>query len=1041
MTPSLVRVLVRDRSFTVKVWMALITGLAILSWLSIPKEVLPRESVPEFLYVGIEATEPSSVEQMETLLGLPLEGLVKTLPGLRKYNTSVTARGVSLSLTFRPRTSIDEVSFQLTEGLQSMADLGLLDMRKVSINQLNPEAVAVMKLSMRPQHIRNPVKVIGEDLRGLIEAIPQVSKVEVIGLEPRVLQINVRPKELQALGVSPAQLLAKVRTEAVRESVGDLLIDGSDISLSVLLRSEKMALPELLNKSISPSSMKLGLLAPIEVRSKQHHEVYHDSGEFAVFLEVFHREGANLFELNNEISQLIAKLPERSDDLSQLHIHPIFDRTEDLKNGISEVFSALGQAMVISFLVVLLFLRHFGLTLLVCLSIPLSLLLTVMIMHFQGSSLNLLSLSGLILSVGMVVDNAVIVIENIQKKRAQYQSFLHAAAEGAAEMAPALLMSTLSTITIFIPAAFVEGGDSFTDILKAFQLPMIAALISGYVISLLFVPIAASWITIKPEYERSMSQFQDRVFRMSSPLFRFAYDQRWLCLTFGILASLAGLNWIKGVELVDLDPPRDPFVQIQVNYGAEVATLERRVAYLALEKKFLAAREELGFRVLLSEFNPQGNYGQFSFYPKQRIPQDEDLDALQLRVRDYARTFTLAVGERLDLGDGFAGQLSLPRQTFRFSGPRISRMLELQTELGRQIEKIENVSRVKTELEDRGQRALVFVPNTTSLRRSGLDLAGVTSQLASRSSSVTVTGLNLNGEPAVLRVAVRDDEKQGLDSILGFRLKNPDGNEILLGDLGEFRTDYFLQQGSRRQGISHTQMTVQFASGLTSKELNQARAQVSQLVQSYDYPTGYGLQDASGVDFTELNQKSQFLIGFAVFLIFLFLGALYESFLAPIAILFTVPVSLIFGVCGLRALGMPLDVMGRFSLLILTGVAINASIILVDVIRQFQREGLSLRLAIQRGCAERLMAVLMSTAVQVLGVLPIALGNAKIMGIPYSSLGVTIISGVLFSTLMTLIVLPAVYSILDSFEKSLSRSTQSSSSHTLAAEGSGSKAA
>lgn len=239
-------------------------------------------------------------------------------------------------------------------------------------------------------------------------------------------------------------------------------------------------------------------------------------------------------------------------------------------------------------------------------------------------------------------------------------------------------------------------------------------------------------------------------------------------------------------------------------------------------------------------------------------------------------------------------------------------------------------------------------------------------------------------------------------------------------DLGNFIMLPTIKNITRQDGTANNKLLLYFHESLNDSDLRMTKLAVKDTIQNFDFPSGYGPpKNESDIRIEEMQQKGDFIIYFSVLLIYLTLASIFESFLIPLAILFTIPLAILFGIAGLLVFGMDLDVMARLSLIILVGSAVNGSIILIDLIQELRRKGYRREEALIQSCVRRFGAVIMSAAIQVLGILPVAMGKAKLMGIPYASLGVSMISGITFSTIMTLILLPLIYELMDRVENRL----------------------
>ncbi len=1011
--------LIRHKTFAVTIVMILLTVLSIAAWVKIPIEVMPKENTPPFLFLRANAKESMSPDRQELALTMPLEGAVRTLPGLIKFNSSTNSRSTSLSLTYRPHTNLDLASFQLQEALQDLESKGILDMRQISISRLNPEASAVLKLSVTQEGaMQSPVGLLKEDLRLGLEAIPEISKVEIIGTDSPVYQYSIPISRAEEAGFSGADLSSILSFQSFQDSLGSAPLTNSESLTAIKARLLLKDLDQIRSQSLGKgSTISISQISMEKVIDKSKEEISRKNGEMAIFLEIYAKDSANLFALTNHLKAYLARIKNDNSPLSKLGFDFVFNKTDDLKSAISDVFEALYQSVLITFAIVYLFLRRWRQTALIAISIPSTLLLTIFILYLKGVSLNILTLSGLILGIGMVVDNAVLIVGRIDELRAAGLRHQDAAARASSDVTKALLMSMATNAFIFLPVAFIEGGDSFTDILKAFQVPILASLASSLVVALILLPlITMFWKSKSVDSGASQSEMEtsEKIVRG----FRWIQGRRKpIAIGTAVLLFLVTKS-ISGIQQTDIESPRDPYSSINVRFAPETDPLKRREIFEDIEKKILALQPE--FRFAVSDFNPEYANGSILVYPHDTANKDEELQRLDERLKKFADEIPLRPGVAVSLGFE-AGPIGKTRrqEVLKITGPRTAQITDLLASLGEKFKQVKGVETVHLEKDESDNISLIFLPQEEVIVHYGLDLPKISQAISASMGSASVSNLNLNGQVVGARInLVPASGEWNLASLRALRIKVGEHSFVNFADLGRLIPFNFPGNISRTSGIATGKIFVYFQESLSESDFRSARDRVQSLFRRETFPNGYGVpKNDADQRVQEMQEKGNFIIGLSLVLIYLLLGGMLESFFMPFALLFTIPLAILFGIVGLVLFGMDLDVMARLSLVILVGSGVNGAIILIDLINTLRAQGYRREDAVVLGCARRFKAVLMSMSIQVIGVLPVALGKAKIMGIPYSSLGIVIISGMLFSTLVTLVILPMVYEVVDDFEQ------------------------
>ena len=987
----------------------------------IPIEIMPKENTPPFMYVNIKSNEVLSPESQEITLGFPVEGVLRSLPNIKSFKTKVSKNSINLAINYYPSTNMELAFIQMQEGLQVLEDKDILQMKNVTITKFNPESSPIVKVSIQiPRTITDSKKFIEEQIKPGLESIEGVIKLDLSGADSQNFEYDLNIEKVYQLGIDLKQLSSIISLEQVRKSLGLMLDKTSSRLFSVNLRTKEATLKDFTSQSLKKDGQfDVAKFARKKVIKPYEKAINHDTGKKAIVIDIYASEDANLFNINKDIRKYFFKLV-NTEKYRDVKVSFILDRTQELKDAISDVLSNLILAILITFLVVFSFKRKLKITILISTIIPLALVMTVMLLYSKGTSLNLLTLSGLILSIGLIVDNAIVVVERIYQFVEQGASLVSAASKGAIDMAIPLLMSTLTTVIIFLPAAFVDSGDSFTDMLKSFQVPVIGALSSSYFLSLLSIPLI--FLFLKPKAEAKTDSYG--LSSSSKFIFAYLYEKRFISFVLIGLSLWGLLNYISSIEQTDLDSPRDPFVTLSVSFTPETKAKFRFNEFLLVEKELLKRQNELNLKFILAEFSSTYTSGSFSLYPKTDTGAEIDdiLDDLKKNLINYTDNRKSKVGMMISAtGESIGNYTFKKRKSFKFEGPKFIKLLSISQKIKDSLLGIEGVDRIKLENEEKGKFSFVVVPNKELLKSYNLSTDKIPNLVKPYLNDISAGQVRFNGELIGTKISVKNEYgKWDMESLQNLQIVLPGNRFLRFGDIGQWIPSYELKMFKREAGKASLGLYVYFQDGLSHRKIRTLKAKISGLVNDYSFPKGYGLEsDKRGLALAEMGAKTNFVVFLSVFLIYLLLAGLYESFLIPFAILFTVPFAIIFGVLGLKFHGLTLDPMARLGLIILVGIVVNNAIVLVDVIMKLISNGMRKSDAIIHGCSERLGAILMTSTTTIIGILPVAFGNAKIMGIPYSSLGITIMYGMLFSTIITLILLPIAFDFCFSAEEKL----------------------
>ncbi len=1020
--------------FSLTLLSVLLICMSILAWLKIPLEVTPAEQTPSFLFLKAGMTQDYAPVQAEASITQLVEGAVKTLPGLIEYSSRTASRAVSVSITLRPGTSLDLATVQLQEALQPIIERGLIDPKGVSIARFNPDASSMVRMSISDEAglLDLPV-VISEEIRPLLEAIPEVSKVELTSAEPDNLNMDLSIGRLRGLGIEPETLRSRARPTSVRESLGQMLNADRTESVSVRAKLTVESLDQFRNQVVSSASaLRLGDLAPLRLSPAYLKTASHVQGKQAVFVELFLRDRADPFALERKLKATIQQIESNPRFRDALKINWVMNRVDDLRGALADVQSSLIQSVMITFGVIFLFIRKLGRTALISATIPLTLILTVALLYIGGFTLNIMTLSGLILGIGMVVDNVILVVDRTVELRAQGIPLGRALAEAGSQSTPALLMATLTNGIIFLPVAFSDSSDSFVTLLKAFQAPILATLGASLVLAVLMLP---ALVRPFPRVVASTASETDNP--KVRAFFQRVFKHRQKAAFISILGLVFIAERVSSIPQTDLEPPTDPWVTIQLKFGAEVPVTERRSIYDKVEGALLA-QADLDFKTLASTYFAGSQAATFQVYPKEASDPDRALISLERRLKDWIPTWRVAPGTKLVVGyeSESGGDGQAPRKLLTFEGPRSSELDALLDKLKDDLSKTTGVSRVLAERDAFGTKEFLFAPNEAKLSQMGLTPGELAVKINASLHSGMVGPFQLNGKQVGIKISLHPSDaaqnsEWNLNELERLQLATRSGRLVSLKALGSVVPVSRLSTISRKQGIVRSRLAVEFTEPLYSPKSQVAWRKVQQTANSFEFPPGYGPQIPESLDkLAQMQKNMMFMMLLSSLLIYLVLGAAFESLFMPVIVLFTIPGAILSGVFGLWLMSKDLDVMARLSLVILVGIGVNNAIILLDLIQNLRKQGFSRKDAVVLGCTQRFRAILMTTSIQILGVLPVALGNSKIMGIPYASLGIAVISGMTLSTIMTFAIIPWMYDIVSRLEDSsvLSPSLQETAS-------------
>ncbi len=1060
-------------SHPVTVWMvtlaAVVFGLTALGRLDM--RLLPEIRYPSLtVQTEFPGTAPVDVENLVTR---PLEESVGVVPGLRKIH-SISQAGVSqITLEFNWGTPMDYAALDVRE--------------KIDLVRLPGEATVPLLLKYDPS--QDPVVRIGLSgdaplvqlrnvadnvLKKEIEALTGVAAARVSGGLEEEIRVEVDEAKLAGLGIPIGVINSTLQMENINASGGHLRDRNAEYIVRTLSRFEDLTdIANVTIGNIDGKSVRLGEVADIVRTHRDRTTVTHIDGRESVEIAVYKEGDANVVEMAQRVGGHLDRLRQQLPEGMALEI--LFDQSVFIARAVKEVRNNALIGGVLAVVVLFVFLRDFRSTLIIGIAIPISIVATFILMLTRGVSLNIMSLGGLALGVGMLVDNSIVVLEAIHRRReeaAPDADPVDIAARGAGEVAGAVTASTLTTLAVFVPIVFVVVGVA-GQIFRDQALTVTFSLAVSLIVALTFTPMAVAFGQRRGRAEETPAPRTGWYASWS----RYATGRRFvrwlrlggLFLTLGLplLVIRAGYFVLTGLKyavqwlLWPLTRTFEVvFPRLQDGYGRILAAaLGHRPLVLLLVLALGLGAAALWPR-LGSELVPPLARGEFTLALE--LPEGTPLDRTDAVVADVERKLSDLPGIAR-----VAAAVGVSRDAQTTAQRRKENRAEVQVRLTEATAEAESAAleRIRTVLAGyenltmklRRQSLMAFgapvevnvygysledLQHTADAVRERLDavdgLRDLRLSMMPGSPEVQVTfdrdklnryGLRLGEVAETVRGKVRGtvasrfrDRERHVD----IRVLNT-GNQrntltavrgLIITELdgvpitlGSVATMKVVTGPAEIHRLASKRVAI-VSANLSGRDLGSVTRDIRAALAGLSLPAGVTVEMGGQNDEMDSSFRSlRMAILLAVFLVYLVMAAQFESFVYPLIIMFTVPLALTGAVYGLYLGGMSISVIAVIGAIMLAGIVVNNGIVLVDRINQLRRAGLELGEAVVRAGSERLRPILMTTATTVLGLLPMALGIGEGAELR-APLAVTVISGLLLATLLTLIVVPVIYTLL-----------------------------
>jgi len=973
----------------------------------IASRLLPLEKFPDIEFPGIFIQIPyegSTPEEVERLITRPVEEALATLSGVEQMFSSSSEGQAQVFLQFGWDQSMGAKGIEARAKVDSVRHLLPEDVRRILVftGSLGDQPVLQLRISS-DRDLSDSFDLLDRLLKRRIERIEGVSRVELHGVEAREIRILLKPDRLVRHGVDIASLRDLLMRSNFAVSAGK--ITAGEQRFSVRPRGEFTSVEQIRDIAIDESGLRLRDVADVELRIPDRNYGRHLDQKYAVGVAVSKTTGANLVDVTDRVIaevEEIGKLPQ----MQGINIFSLDNQGDSVKDSLSDLLNAGLVGGLLAIIVLYLFLRQVSTTLIVTASVPFSILITLGAMYFFGLTLNILSMMGLMLAVGMLVDNAVVVTESIFRERAESDlNPRESTLKGVREVGLAVIAGTATTAIVFAPMIFGTKTDIMV-FLTHVAVTIIVALMASLLIAQTLVPMLAERVAVPPRPKTGglMSRLTQRYERGLS----WVVNRPWWTALGIFLTCVIGVLPLA-LELVHFDAfPRDVGRRLFMPYHIEGQhSLERLEESVNTIEDYLYENKE--------EFNIRSVYSYYDFQQVQSTilltdEEDATLSTKEVIERIEENLPSIVIGKpsfEFDQQGGGAGF------SVQISGDSTTVLNDLADDIARALSSVDGLKDVRSDAEsgDKEVRVIIDRPRAAA--------AGLTTEEIASNIAIAMRGENLrefrgeSGEVAV-RLAFRDDEKQSVEQLADLPLYKPNGERITLGSVANLH----IAQSPDTIQRTDRQTAVVLSGGLEDEtSLEDVQPMIEDMMSQMELPPGYSWKFGRGFerqDETQQQMGQNILLGIAC--IFLVMAALFESMLLPFSIILGSIVFSIFGVFLFFAVtGTTFSFMASIGIMILIGVVVNNGIVLVDHINNLRMRGMPRNKAIVEAGRDRLRPILMTVATTIVGLSPLAVGTTQVGGDgpPYYPMARAIIGGLAFSTVVSLFVVPALYIYFD----------------------------
>ncbi len=968
----------------------------------LPLAFLPEVERPR-LFVNVPYPN-ATPEQTERLLVRPLEEALGSVKGVKRMWSSCSRDAGTVGLEFDWGQSMDLARVEVRERIDRIVqdlpdDIGEIrigshwDAREADQPVLEGRLSSVRDLS-------ESYDLLERRIVKPLERIPGVAQVRLDGVNPKEVRINLRVADLEAHRVDVRRVMQMLRASNFDQSLGTLR--DSVQRYAVRTVGTFTSLDQIRNLPIRADGLRLQDIADVVYEEPSLEYGRHLDGRFAIGVTVSKEAGANAVTICDAVQERVEAMNEDS-ELEGVNFLIWFNQGAEIRKTLKNLtFTGIFGA-VLAAAVLFGFLRRFSMTAVSVLCIPFSLIVACGVIWAQGKSLNTLTLLGLIVGIGMLVDNSVVVMENIFRHQERGANRITAARNGSAEVTNAVTAATLTSVIVFIPVIFNRPSE-MNIYLKELGITVCLTLLASLFVSQTLIPLMISrFIHVRPRRpSRLIARTEDRYAR----LLRYALKHRWLAPVFGILIILSAIYPYTRIDKNFDISSSEIFIQIRYRFSEELSLERKEAVVTRVEEALTPHKAALHAESIYSFWSDHWTLTRI--YMEEGRTNEAAMAETRRRLR---RLVPELAGVRLEVMDERGGGMHHrgggKRIGFQLVGEDSGVLRELAEEARVRLQEIPGLVDVWSSTEQGGMELFVDLDRELAARY------GVPLTQPAEVVSLTFRGRRLpryrtpDGERE-MRITLDEQDEETLAQLRGLPLWTDEGERIPLASLAGFRAVPGPDRIQRDDRLTNVRVGARYEEGTREDYLPQVRS----ALESMDFPYGYSWTFRDW-ERRRREQSREFLTNLllALLLIFAVMAGLFESVRQAIGLMVALPFALAGAVWILYAAGVDFDQPAAIGLLLLIGVVVNNGIVMLEHINQYRRRGMPRQEAMLLGGRERLRPILMTAITTLVGLLPIVIQKPALAGIYYYSMALVIMGGLLVSTFLTAVLLPPTASL------------------------------
>lgn len=1016
-----------DRAVTFTMIFIAVAGIGLVALMRLSPELLPEMEFPgASIMVSYKGVGP---EDLEKLIARPIEEAMSTVTDVEAVSSNCKEGAVVVSVSFSWGKDMDAAMTDIREQLDMIRDY-LPDEAddpiafKFDTSMMPVIFIAVSGEAMEPAAIR---KLAEDKIEPALERIPGVALASTSGGEKREIQVQLNRERMEAYKISINQVTVALRGENITMKAGNMDVD----KYTRLVRTvgEFTSAEQINDVAVAyqdDAPIYIRDIAEVLDTAAEKTQVVRVNGESAVTVQVQKQSGANTVDVANGVKKVLRKLEPTLGGNIELTV--LRDQSKFIKNSLGNILNVALVGGLLAILVLFLFLHNVRSVAIIALAIPMSIVATFVAMDAGGVTLNVISMGGLALGIGMLVDNAIVVLESVFRHREQGKDRREAASVGTSEVSKAIIASTLTTVSVFLPIMFVPGiaGLLFRDQ----ALTVVFSLICSLLVALTLVPLLSSrFLALESERKgkgwirrlsHKVGTYMERMDGLYQRVITWALDHRKTVIlaVIGLFIVSFSIFWPLGFIGTEFMPDSDMgriSLSLEMTPGTSLAVTEeamKQVEQMVIDK---------AGKALLTTSIDIGSGTGISFTSGSSHSATVDIELVDVTKRDisqkeveYAIKDGLAkipdikispASGRIASSMGMSGG---PPVAIEIYGHDRHTAKQLAGSIKAMLEQIRGTYDVRTTIEASIPETQIVIDRDRAYDM-GLTVKSIADTMNRNLYGSVATRLREGGDEYDILVRLREEDRLSEEDMYNTTIMSSTMQQIPLRNVASLQ----LAEGPVTIDRKDQERSVTVTSYLRGRDLGSAMADIRNGLKSVEIPEGFSVQiGGSGKDMMEsFGWLGLALLG-AIFLVYAVMASLFESLLDPFIIIFTIPLALIGVIWMFFLTGTTLSILGFVGMIVLAGIVVNNAIVLVDYTNQLRANGMELREAVITAGRVRIRPILMTALTTILAMIPMALGLGSGAEMWYP-LARAVVGGLTVSTILTLVIVPVVYVIFE----------------------------